>query len=287
MAFKLWPSSFIVSVAMISLGGIVGLPFYLKQGSIDGDQAANRQNENLKTGVPVAVVELFTSEGCSSCPPADENLRRISNQSIQRHRNVFTLSFHVDYWDSLGWKDPFSQKAFSERQREYARAGGGREVYTPQMLVNGRYDLVGSNKALSDQAINAALDIPVKHDVKLLMHSGRSPSTISLQYNVTEIGGDSVEKVDGVINIALVSDSESIEVVNGENGGRRLSHVSVVRSLKVVPLHSRRGTLEFDITSVIGASAHFVGYVQSRKTKEITGATSVGISSLSMAHKQP
>jgi hypothetical protein len=110
-----------------------------------------------KDGVsaPFAVVELFTSEGCSSCPPADRNLERIA-RDYAKHP-VYTLSFHVDYWDHIGWRDPFSSAVYSERQRRYSAAMRARGVYTPQMVVSGTEALVGSHRAQSDDAIERSL----------------------------------------------------------------------------------------------------------------------------------
>jgi len=95
---------------------------------------------------PVAVVELFTSEGCSSCPPADRILSRLTAETQRDHRRIYTLSFHVDYWDRLGWRDPYSSSANSDRQRQYAELMKLQSVYTPQMIVNGRIEFVGSDQ---------------------------------------------------------------------------------------------------------------------------------------------
>ncbi|MCA9557144.1 MAG: DUF1223 domain-containing protein, partial [Myxococcales bacterium] len=105
-----------------------------------------------------AVVELFTSEGCSSCPPADANLARLLKAAGDRP--VLGLSWHVDYWDRLGWKDPFSSDAATARQNAYAKAWGTRRLYTPQMVVNGRDEFVGSSEAQADAAVAAALKGP-------------------------------------------------------------------------------------------------------------------------------
>ena len=113
-------------------------------------QAATSQAEEItknSRSKGMAVIELFTSQGCSSCPSADRNLARIVESAERDGRPVYALSFHVDYWNSLGWRDPFSAEEFTQRQREYARKFQARSVYTPQMVVNGQVHFVGSRAA--------------------------------------------------------------------------------------------------------------------------------------------
>src|SRR6185295_5652903 len=110
-----------------------------------------------------AVLELFTSEGCSSCPPADRLLPQLASTDTK----ILPLSFHVDYWDRYGWKDPFSNAAFTERQNEYAKQFKLESIYTPQLVINGEYELVGSNKASAEKDITELLkeDAPLQLDV--------------------------------------------------------------------------------------------------------------------------
>ncbi|HEY2720627.1 MAG TPA: DUF1223 domain-containing protein, partial [Chitinophagaceae bacterium] len=100
-----------------------------------------------------AVLELFTSEGCSSCPPADRLLPQFANENS----NIIPLSFHVDYWNNLGWKDPFSNSIFSDRQKEYARQFKLESIYTPELVINGKYELIGSDKTSADADIKKSL----------------------------------------------------------------------------------------------------------------------------------
>src|SRR5215831_17181987 len=106
--------------------------------------------------LPFAVVELFTSEGCSSCPPADALLADLKSYANGTDKNIYVLSFHVDYWNRLGWRDPFSDAAYSARQTQYDQHFGS-SVYTPQMIVNGKQQFVGSEKKTASEAIAAAL----------------------------------------------------------------------------------------------------------------------------------
>jgi hypothetical protein len=225
---------------------------------------------------PVAVVELFTSEGCSSCPPADENLRRIATLAEKSTRKVFPLSFHVDYWNRLGWKDPFSQAAFSERQREYAEALDS-DTYTPQMIVNGTIQFVGSDRRHTDRAIQKALETPVKHAVKISSSKNDDRIQRSFEYRVT--GPEPAAKEHGragyVLNVAVATDSETVSVVKGENTGRKLTHNWVVKSFQVIPLSSLNGTFEIDNSVVKPRHSRVIVYIQSTSTHEISGASAI------------
>ncbi len=227
-------------------------------------------------GGPFAVVELFTSEGCSSCPPADANLQRIETAAAKLDQKVFPLSFHVDYWNRLGWKDPFSQAAFSERQREYSEILNS-DTYTPQMIVNGISEFVGSDRRLSDQAIRKALETPPKHTIVLSASETDDLRRLSFRYQVTGSLSKAQELPDNVLNIAVATDLETVSVGRGENGGRKLSHVWVVKSFQVIPLGSRDGTFEVDQAFVKQKHSRVVAYVQSRSTGVISGAFALGL----------
>jgi hypothetical protein len=157
-------------------------------------------------------VELFTSEGCSSCPPADRLLGLLDSQAI-------VLSEHVDYWDSLGWKDRFSSPAFTERQSAYARSFGLDSPYTPQMVVDGAAQFTGSDARQADAEIRKAATRPrtsinlVRSDAGLKVETQGAPR-------------------DAELWLALADSSASTQVKNGENKGRELRHVAVVRSLR-------------------------------------------------------
>ena len=185
--------------------------------------------ENPQNGSPtaskslakgIAVLELFTSEGCSSCPPADDVLRDLAQDS-----NVVALSFHVTYWNRLGWKDSFSQKIFDERQYAYGEKFQANGVYTPQAVINGTAEMVGSKKAQVAQAVKNALEIPSK--VQILLKKRVENGDISVKYKLV----GNVPK-DAVLQFALVESAFSTRVKNGENGGRTLKHDNVVRDFE-------------------------------------------------------
>ena len=116
---------------------------------------------------PVAVVELFTSQGCSSCPPADAVLSRVDELAREKKLSVYVLSFHVDYWNRLGWTDPYSDDEFTRRQNQYAGLFRSNRVYTPQMIVNGQTEFVGSDAKRATQAIRRALTRDADHRVRM------------------------------------------------------------------------------------------------------------------------
>ena len=243
------------------------------------DEAVTKANAK-----PVAVIELFTSEGCSSCPPADSNLMRISTREPTSDGTIIPLSFHVDYWNYLGWNDPFSQEAFSERQRDYARGAKQKGVYTPQMIVNGKYAFNGSDERLSDEAIRLSLSRPVTHVVDLRVSKSTTADTLMVSYSVgpakvtsepdAAAGAENVD-AEFQINIAVATDVESVEVARGENGGRELSHVWVVKNFDVRQLKSDKGVIEIDPAIVSVGHTRIVAYVQAKSTREITGAAAV------------
>jgi hypothetical protein len=168
--------------------------------------------------VPV-VVELFTSEGCSSCPPADELLIQIEAQQPFPGIEVIALSQHVDYWNRLGWRDPFSSAEYTARQQRYAQALRADNVYTPQMVVDGRVEFVGGDARRARQEIVAAARAP-KVRVKAEQAAAR------LLITVEPVGGAPADVLLAVTEGGLASG-----VTRGENAGRRLRHTAVVRRL--------------------------------------------------------
>jgi peptide-methionine (R)-S-oxide reductase len=181
------------------------------------------------------VVELFTSQGCSSCPPADQLLAELKQWGTEQKSAVLCLSFHVDYWNQLGWKDPYSNPAFSERQRNYAIALGQKNVFTPQMVVNGRHAFVGSKRDDAMRAIKSELDSTLPLAIKLAATVDEKQAQVKVLFEVTDSAGKPV----GDLNIALVESNAHNQVPRGENAGHDLAHVNVVRVLQTVPLQEK------------------------------------------------
>jgi hypothetical protein len=170
------------------------------------------------------LVELFTSEGCSSCPPADKTLAMLRSEQAYANAEIITLAFHVDYWDRLGWKDEFSSKLFTQRQESYTNALQTDGSYTPQMVVDGRNEFVGSNLAKISLAMNAA---PKNEKGKIELESTKETS---LKLKISELPTHK----ESTVFVAIAEDNLFTDVKRGENGGRKLEHDSVVRELKSI-----------------------------------------------------
>src|SRR5947207_1420863 len=180
---------------------------------------------------PFALVELFASEGCSSCPPADELLRQITSDARAQGKNIYTLSFEVDYWDYLGWKDPFSSLQFTQRQQRYAQVLASSSVYTPQMIVNGKDAFVGSDAGKARRVMAKYLNVQPGHALRL--NVDRSGSELKVDYACARPPDDAV------INFALVERNLVSHVTAGENDGRTLAHDNIVREFKTVDLNGQ------------------------------------------------
>ncbi|MEO7924549.1 MAG: DUF1223 domain-containing protein [Chitinophagaceae bacterium] len=210
---------------------------------------------------PIAVLELFTSEGCSSCPPADKLLPELEKLD----NNIIPLSFHVDYWNRLGWTDPFSSTQYSERQRIYSDQFKLESVYTPQLIVNGETELVGSDRGKATAAVRQALaeQALVRLSVQDVLQTGEK-----LSFAV--IPGGEFKKTD--IIAVLVQNNAMMQVKAGENKGATLSHVNVVRAFeKQTALVKNEFHLEIP-TDIKKDGWIVVVYAQQKNNLKITGA---------------
>jgi len=174
----------------------------------------------------VVLVELFTSEGCSSCPPADALLRQIDHTQTSAGQLIVGISEHVTYWNSLGWQDPFSSSIYTDRQNSYGQRFNLDSVYTPQMIVNGSDQFVGSDKASLLRAIQrqSTAQQPVALNISSVNRMGNSLAvTFSASGAIPANGSD--------IIAVLAHDTDESSVQRGENSGRTLTHVAVARSL--------------------------------------------------------
>jgi len=207
-----------------------------------------------------AVLELFTSEGCSSCPPADNLLPELA----KRYPNTIPLSFHVDYWNHLGWDDPFSSSVYSDRQREYASHLQLESVYTPQLIVNGEFEMVGSDRSNAEAAIEKAL---AEHDETELTISDVKSSNNKVEFKVS-IKGE-VKKLE--LLAALVQKKATMKIKAGENNGATLSHINVVRSFS---MHAAKSENEIELSIPENLQAdnwQLICYTRQKTEFRITG----------------
>lgn len=265
-------------IASLAVFGMVGLMYDSAAHAQSGTKrmttrsAPTRTTTNAIAAKPkgIAVVELFTSQGCSSCPPADTVLQQVKSVAEKGNYPVYVLSFHVDYWNRLGWTDPYSSEEFTQRQRAYASASGSNRVYTPQMVVNGTREFVGSKKDMANTAIVASLKQPSSVDVKLKNVKSPTGNTLVIDYEVRGA------KPGQMINVALVESPQANKVPRGENGGRTLRHVNVVRSFKTVALKQTSGKVELELPADVNAkNVKVIGYVQNARDRKIVGAGAI------------
>ncbi len=233
---------------------------------------ADEKTEKVVSANKQAVlVELFTSEGCSSCPPADRVLAQIAKQP-NTDADVITLSLHVDYWDSAVWRDPFSSHAFSKRQDIYSARLRG-ENYTPQMIVDGRTAFVGSDAKKAQKAIADAAKSP-KAKIEIAQ---------TTENNLKIKIADAPAHENATVFLAIVEDDLSSSVRGGENSGKRLEHASVVRVLKSLGvLTAAQNNLELENAFELKPdwkkeNLKIVAFLQENASRRIFGAGRINL----------
>ena len=231
--------------------------------------------------VPV-LVELFTSEGCSSCPPADQLLAQLEQTQPIAGAEVIALSEHVDYWNRLGWTDPYSSPAFSLRQSEYARALGVEDVYTPQMIVDGRAQFTGSNQTRARDAITSASREPKALITINRISEDARKASIELDVSVSTLDGTANE---AEVLMAIAESGLSSSVARGENKGRNLSHIAVVRKLASLGKIDLSKGAGFNARQSVRIEKSWkrenlkaVVFVQERKSKQVRGVAAISLS---------
>lgn len=250
-----------ISVVMFALGVmtvLVAMAATMRTSSVETVGKKLQASEDNKG---FAVVELFTSEGCSSCPPADDLVEEIQKDNNTR---VYILAFHVDYWDHQGWKDTFSDPEFTKRQEQYVRWLDLRNLYTPQIVVNGATEYVGSDRGSVLRAIADGLGQASTKTLTLQGTIEGEKVKVTYQGAGDEKGSD--------LMLALIQRSAQSNVKAGENKSRRLSHVQIVRRMLHVPLGVQRKkeialALPHDFTK---QGWELIGFVQHKKDGHIT-----------------
>ena len=220
------------------------------------------QNNTNKKGF--ALLELFTSEGCSSCPPADELMGKIQNE--YQDKNVYVLSYHVDYWDKQGWKDIFSNAENTKRQYDYAEFLGKEPIYTPQLIINGKADYVGSQETIVRNAVKTALLKPAIAGLSL--QANQNNNNLTVNYNIE--GNTKNSK----LLLAIVQKSAKSNVKRGENAHRVLSHYQIVQQLNLIEIaKDKKGKAAIHLPKNFNTKDfEVIGFVQDQKNGSVLGA---------------
>ena len=217
-----------------------------------------------QTSKATTVIELFTSQGCSSCPAADDLL----NKLVEENEDIIALSFHVSYWNYLGWKDPYSSEQFTERQRTYASVKNTNSIYTPQMIVDGREEFVGSDKKMLTKSIEASKTRKATYNISATVSIEKA--VIKVNYNT----GKGVNNED--INLALVEKYNENYVPRGENKGLTLKHHNVVRKFVTQTLE-KSGVISLSIPANFDIRKSFLVLYIQNKGLQTKGAVKVNL----------
>jgi hypothetical protein len=212
------------------------------------------------------IVELFTSQGCSSCPPADAYFKELKDEP-----GVVALSYHVDYWDYLGWRDTLGSPEFSQRQYDYAESRGDKNVYTPQLIINGGKHFVGSQRARISGGIDAARSEDAAHWVDMEMSDNRTDVSITIPT------GKPMKEA--TLWLMAFTHSISIEIKKGENAGSTIEYHNVVR--KMVPAgmwHGEAAKIVLPKGSVVPQGCKgWIALLQEGKVGRVIGAVTGGM----------
>lgn len=247
-------SAKILISSVLVAGAVIGLSAFIRGRMLRND-----------AGKGFAVVELFTSEGCSSCPPADQLVARIQKEDAGEP--VYILAYHVDYWNRLGWKDAFSSAAYSKRQEDYAAYLHLQSVYTPQIVVNGAREFVGSDDGALRNAIRSGLAQTPLASLTLAVSASNSGAA-DVHYTAGGYGKNTE------LLVAVLQKNAETEVKRGENQGRVLHHVQIVRQLQAVALNNNSGLVRVALPEgFIAGGWEIIGFLQDRtKGHIIAGA---------------
>ncbi len=262
----LWKAPVALSMVILGL-------FVLRLAPVSGFTAGAHSAPGTAGSQPV-VLELFTSDGCSSCPPADAFLKRLDDAGRFGNVEIIAIEEHVDYWNHQGWSDPFSSHDWTARQEQYARALGLRGIYTPQLVINGRNELVGSSEREALHSITAAAefsDATVR--ISAINLSGQSARlTITIEAPPSNLRSPDLW-------LAVTERGLSSNVLRGENEGRNLTHAAVLRSLTRIRTDHGGASGSAEATASIPLdriwkreNLRFVVFLQEPKTLHIFGA---------------
>jgi hypothetical protein len=265
----------------LSRVALIGLLAVLLTLSIWHSRAASIETRTSPGAARIPVlIELFTSEGCSSCPPADVLLEKLDRTQPVRDADLVVLSEHVDYWNDIGWKDPYSSHFFSIRQGDYAHRFRLQSPYTPQMVVDGDKELIGSDERRAIQVIEDAIKTPKLPVALSSIHlEGNNMLAVHLDAGPLHSSG---RRMSAQVLLALADDSDQSSVRAGENAGRILKHVAVVRSLTQAGTIDDAATFSRDAKvsteNVDPRNLRVVAIVQETRAGKVLGVRSARLS---------
>jgi hypothetical protein len=259
----------ITILAALSVVMAVYLPY------VRGTSASALPGNDDSPRTPV-LVELFTSEGCSSCPPADALLAKLDRSQPVNGAELIVLSEHVDYWNAIGWKDPYSSHAYSERQSAYAARFGRGGVYTPQMVIDGHSELVGNDERRAIQAVENETKF-AKVPLSLSAIRFDSNNKLSMHVEAGPLGPSAAAHSAGLF-LAIADDSDESQVSRGENAGRTLKHVAVLRTFVSVGTVGKSDKVSRDVTVNFNnenrRQLRIVGIIQESSAGRVLGVAS-------------
>ncbi len=252
--------------AMLLIGAVVGATYFARaEATPAGPSVPPGQ------GGPV-VLQLFTSQGCSSCPPADRLLSRLGERAEYQGR-ILPLAFHVDYWNYIGWQDPFSDPAWSRRQEAFAAAAGSSRIYTPQLLINGEVDCNGSDASCVERALRQALARSYSWQLALTVEAPSDGSDLAVHLVGEPTGAGPLAGPRGFL--AVTESGFRTAVGRGENARRTLENDYVVR--KLVPFGLRDGRVRETVPLSLAAEwrreqLHLAAWLEDAGSLHVLGA---------------
>ena len=257
-------------IGLVLIAGMTALQAYSR----------SADDKSTSSNSPIVVVELFTSEGCSSCPPADTLLARLAEGNAASNAHVIALEEHVDYWDELGWKDPFSSHDWTVRQYNYAGVLGNGNPYTPQMVVDGTVEFSGSR---GQQALRSIADAAAqaKTEVTLSQGTASKPGAEAFSVRVGKLA-PSTKGGSAEVWLAITETGLHSSVTRGENAGHELRHAAIVRSMRKIGEARPNLDNSFSADPNVPLRAEWkrenlkaVVFVQEKKSLKILGAAEI------------
>ena len=226
------------------------------------------QNGFSQASKPFALVELFTSEGCNTCPPAEKLFSSLKEDAETSGKNIFFLEYHVDYWNKLGWKDPYSSFQFTNRQKNYTSVLNEESMYTPMMIVNGSKSFTGSDKQKAEASIHEALSQPSAEGLKIKIDSIAS-DTLYIHYEATKTDKNFL------LRAAVTEDGLVSKILAGENSGSTLSHEAVVRVFSSQELSTATSQMKIPLKKFqAGKKCAVVAFIQHKQTMKVLAVAS-------------